>query len=95
MTYVLAEQRDRDVVAAFAVYREYLEANKSRFPVSAFALASSEWYFDFADRLCPHDSWLEAVRGFVERYLRKIGRPAAITLSASNAVPSSLVLPPG
>ena len=29
MTYVLAEQRDRDVVAAFAVYREYLEANKS------------------------------------------------------------------
>lgn len=38
MTYVLAEQRDRDVVAAFAVYREYLEANKPRFPVSAFAL---------------------------------------------------------
>ena len=34
------------------------------------------------------------VVGFVERYLRKIGRPAAITLSASNAVPSSLVLPP-
>ena len=62
MTYVLAEQRDRDVVAAFAVYREYLEANKSRFPVSAFALASSEWYFDFTDRRCPHDSWLEAVR---------------------------------
>ena len=62
MTYVLAEQRDRDAVAAFAVYREYLEANKSRFPVSAFALASSEWYFDFTDRRCPHDSWLEAVR---------------------------------
>ena len=62
MTYVLAEQRDRDVVAAFAVYREHLEANKSRFPISAFALASSEWYFDFTDRRCPHDSWLEAVR---------------------------------
>jgi hypothetical protein len=25
VTYVLAEQRDRDVVAAFAVYREYLD----------------------------------------------------------------------
>jgi hypothetical protein len=62
VTYVIAEQRDGHVVAAFAVYREYLEAKKSRFPVSVFALASSEWYFDFTDRRCPHDSWLDAVR---------------------------------
>jgi hypothetical protein len=56
MTYVLAEQRDRDVNAAFIAYRKYLEANQSRFPTSAFAIASSEWYFDFRERRCPHDS---------------------------------------
>jgi hypothetical protein len=28
----------------------------------AFALASFEWCFDFTDRRCPHDSWLEAIR---------------------------------
>ena len=59
--YVLAEQRDRDVNAAFAAYRKYLEANQSRFPTSAFALASAEWYFDFGDRRCPHDSWLAVI----------------------------------
>jgi hypothetical protein len=62
VTYVLAEQRERDVVAAFAVYRQYLEANKSRFPISAFALASPSGTLISRTGQCPHDSWLEAVR---------------------------------
>ena len=60
MSYVLAQQRDRDVVAAFANYRAYLHDNKTLFPPSAYALATSDWYFDFGDRRCPHDSWLES-----------------------------------
>jgi hypothetical protein len=60
MSYVLAEQRDSDVVAAFANYREYLHSKRTLFPPSARALAVSDWYFDFGDRRCPHDSWLES-----------------------------------
>ena len=60
MSYVLAKQRDADVVAAFAEYRAYLHANKTFFPPSAYDLASSHWYFDSTDHRCPHDSWLES-----------------------------------
>jgi hypothetical protein len=28
--------------------------------IVAYALATSDWYFDLADRRCPHDSWLES-----------------------------------
>jgi hypothetical protein len=61
MSYILADQRHRNVAAAFAAYREYLRETMSRFPPSAWALASSEWYFGFSDSRCPHDSWLESV----------------------------------
>jgi hypothetical protein len=61
MTYVLAQQRDSDVATAFENYRAYLHGNRTAFPSSAYALATSDWYFDFADRRCPHDSWLESV----------------------------------
>ena len=61
MSYILADQRDRDVVTAFAAYREYLLERRSRFPPAAYALAASEWYFDFSDHRCPHDGWLESV----------------------------------
>ncbi len=40
-------------------YRAYLEENKAAFPKRAFALASSEWYWNWHDRRCPHDAWLE------------------------------------
>jgi len=61
MTYILAQQRDRDVVAAFESYANYLQAHKAQFPPSAYALATSDWYFDCQDRRCPHDSWLESM----------------------------------
>lgn len=60
MAYVLAKQRDADVVAAFREYRSYLSENAARFPPSAYELATSEWYFDFGDRRCPHDAWLQS-----------------------------------
>src|SRR5262245_20513048 len=59
MAYVLAKQRNEDVVAAFRSYQDYLSENASRFPPSAYALATSEWYFNPNDHRCPHDAWLE------------------------------------
>jgi hypothetical protein len=57
--FILAEHRDVDATEAFDKYRDYLRENQARFPASAFALASSDWYFDFRDCRCPHDAWLE------------------------------------
>jgi hypothetical protein len=60
MSYVLAKQRDSDVVAAFRRYRHYLAQNASSFPPSAYDLATSDWYFDPQDHRSPHDAWLES-----------------------------------
>lgn len=59
MVYILEEQREEDVVGGFKRYAAYLDSVKDAFPPSAFALASSEWYFDPNDHRCPHDAWLE------------------------------------
>lgn len=60
MTFILSEQRSSEtVVSAFEQYREYLTTHADRFPPGAFALASSDWYFDPSDHRCPHDAWLE------------------------------------
>lgn len=60
MTFVLAaDGRDDDVVGAFRRYRTYLESVRGVFPPSAYALATSDWYFNFDDRRSPHDAWLE------------------------------------
>lgn len=56
--FILSE-RDEDPVGAFSRYREYLEENKGRFPPGAYALATSDWYFDSRNHECPHDAWLE------------------------------------
>lgn len=60
MTYILSEQRDLDPKGSFERYRAYLETVRERFPVSAYALATSDWYFDARDHRCPHDAWLES-----------------------------------
>jgi hypothetical protein len=60
--FILANQRDSDAQGAFARYSEYLAKNNDRFPSSALALATSDWYFGFNSHQAPHDSWLEAVQ---------------------------------
>ena len=60
--YILSEQRDAaspNIGACFRSYREYLSANRERFPPAAYELASSDWYFDPHDHRSPHDAWLE------------------------------------
>jgi hypothetical protein len=62
MVFILsADGRHEDVVGAFRHYRDYLESARDRFPPSAYALVSSDWYFDFTDHRCPHDAWLETL----------------------------------
>jgi hypothetical protein len=61
MAFILTAQRDNDVVLAFKRYRAYLEQAYKGFPVSAYELATSEWYFDFTNHKCPHDAWLKEV----------------------------------
>jgi hypothetical protein len=46
----------------FRKYAEYLEINRSRFPVSAYSLAASGLLLDASDPSCPHDGWLEWAR---------------------------------
>src|SRR5690606_28927797 len=63
MTFILAEQRHAggpaELNAAFVRYRVYLAANAAAFPPGAYELATSDWYFDFANHRSPHDAWLE------------------------------------
>jgi hypothetical protein len=62
MAFILsADDRDADVVAQFKRYRTYLSSVRSTFPPSAFALATSDWYFNFNDHRCPHDAWIESL----------------------------------
>ena len=65
MVFILAAERHPSgdaPAAAFRAYDEYLAANRDRFPRSAYALATSGWYYDPRDRRCPHDAWLEELR---------------------------------
>lgn len=63
LMYVLSEQLDtaRDLGEPFRRYAEYLEINRSRFPVSAYNLAAG-LLLDASDPSCPHDGWLEWAR---------------------------------
>jgi len=59
--YILSKQRNEDVTRAFDRYRQYLQLKRNVFPRSAFAVATSDWYFDHRRSECPHDGWLESV----------------------------------
>jgi hypothetical protein len=61
VAFILSNQREDDVIAASERYRDYLESVRSRFPASAFALATSDWYFGFDDPRAPHDAHLQSV----------------------------------
>jgi hypothetical protein len=63
MPYILGEQRDQEpaeMLRLWKLYDRYLKRNRSRFPVGAYALATSDWYFGFDDHRAPHDAWLES-----------------------------------
>jgi hypothetical protein len=60
MAFILSAERGDDATAAFARYRAYLEQHRDRFPRNAYALATSDWYYDPHEHRCPHDAWLES-----------------------------------
>ena len=60
MAFILAaDGRDDDVAGCFRRYRAYIARVAPLLPPGASSLLMSDWYFDFTDRRCPHDSWLE------------------------------------
>ena len=61
LSFILSEQRDSNVQSAFDAYAKYLNEVKDIFPVSAYKLATSDWYFDPNHHKCPHDAWLEKI----------------------------------
>lgn len=63
VTFVLAAQREEWPERAsehWDGYQAYLRERQGVFPPGAYALATSEWYFDARDHRCPHDAWLES-----------------------------------
>ena len=89
MAFILAaDGRDDDVVNAFRRYQDYLQSLRDTFAPSAFALATSEWYFNFNDHRCPHDAWLETQnrplnqQRFTYEKLRFTSRKTTLRLSA-------------
>lgn len=62
--FVLSDQLDTDgdPNVAFRRYRDYVEANRARFPPAAYELVSSGLLLDALDHRCPHDAWLEWAR---------------------------------
>jgi len=64
VAYILAAERDgspAQMLASFQRYRAYLDGLRGRFPAGAYALATSDWYYNPEDHRCPHDAWLEEV----------------------------------
>lgn len=61
MPFILSTERDTDCQGAFDRYKDYLESERSRFPSSAYELATSDWYFTSHDHRAPHDAWLDSV----------------------------------
>jgi hypothetical protein len=60
MVFILSpDGRNDDPEGAFRRYEAYLQSAKADFPPSAFALATSGWYFGFGGH-SPHDATLEA-----------------------------------
>jgi len=64
MPFILSAQRNAECSVAFQRYREYVAASRQHFPPKAYALASSDWYFDPREHRCPHDAWLESATIF-------------------------------
>lgn len=80
MVFILSDERDKDLRLAFKNYQAYLESVKSSFPPSAYALATSDWYFNFNDHRCPHDAWLQ---NFIVSEIRKEDQPKQIEIKIS------------
>jgi hypothetical protein len=78
LTAQLAE--DDDARGCFERYRAYLRAAKDAFPPSAYALATSDWYFSASDSRCPHDAWLESAE-IGEAGSGKRGEPRSVSLT--------------
>ena len=59
---VLARENTAEEVArALQEYRNFLISAKARLPTSAYEFATAPWHYNYEDRRCPHDSWVESI----------------------------------
>jgi hypothetical protein len=75
VAYILSENRtgsSQEFDRALARYREHLHASRTRFPPSAYAIATSDWYYSLSDPRSPHDAWLVESR-VIERPRTDVG----------------------
>ena len=59
MAYYLSTERENDCAGAYRRYLDYLRKHKEKFPPSAFALGTENWYQNAYDHKCPHDARVE------------------------------------
>lgn len=52
---------NEDLDDAFHRYQTCLLEIKTKLTKGLYELATSDWYYDFTDHRCPHDSWLDGV----------------------------------
>ncbi len=80
MFILSADLDEDDARRSFRRYRDYLQTVRDAFPPSAFALATSDWYFNSKDSRCPHDAHFEAAE-FRETGSDERGAPGAVSLT--------------
>jgi hypothetical protein len=59
---VLHKSNDPErVKQALDAYHVYLESVGQLLPKAAYEFAAAPWHYDYSDRRCPHDSWVESL----------------------------------
>lgn len=63
MNYIIREKTDDfdELGKRHISYGKYLARNKGRFLKSKMDCLFADWYFDWSDRRCFHDSWLQKI----------------------------------
>ena len=64
MSYILSSQREDPSYTGehYRKYHDHLKALSDRFPVNAYSVASSDWWYSFDDERAPHDAALKHLR---------------------------------
>jgi len=82
MDYIVGEKTDdfAELGANHASYRDYLLRNETCLKESGLSCLLADWYYDWSDKCCLHDSWLEKLT-----FNRLLGRGCKVSLELLGA----------
>ena len=82
MDYIVGEKTDEfaELEATHASYRDYLLRNETCLKESGLSCLLADWYYDWSDKCCLHDSWLEKLT-----FNRLLGRGCKVSLELLGA----------